>query len=166
MYKDKEQFIIYLKKYLNKYVKKLYFAEITTRELLKNISIGVIWGILILKIKNFFETEGSLYISEFLQEYNYIIDNLDRYIEEKYVNINNKKIIIQTREIVKNSAMYQEKNNNINLDIDSKKIKEEVNNRFNIIEKCFLGQNYELRIEKVFRKIGSKFFYDLEQDFL
>ena len=35
-----------------------------------------------------------------------------------------------------------------------------------IIKKCFLGQNYDLRIEKVFRKIGSKFFYELEQDFL
>lgn len=166
MYKNKEQLNIFLKKYLIKYVKKLYFSEITNRELLKNISIGVTWEILILRTKEFFENEGVLYMSEFFQDYNYIIDNLDKYIEEKYVNINNKKIIIQTREIVKNSAMYQEKNNNINLDIDTKKIKEELNNRFNIIEKCFLGQNYDLRIEKVFRKIGSKFFYDLEQDFL
>lgn len=166
MYKNKEQFIIFLKKYLLKYLKRLYFAEITNRELLKNISIGVIWEILILKTKEFFENERLLSMSEFFQEYNYIIDNLEKYIEEKYVNLNNKEIIYQARKIVKDNAIYQEKNNEMIFDIDSKKIREKLNNKFHISEKCFLGQNYDLRIENVFRKIGSKFFYELEQDFL
>lgn len=67
MYKNKEQFIIFLKKYLLKYLKRLYFAEITNRELLKNISIGVIWEILILKTKEFFENERLLSMSEFFK---------------------------------------------------------------------------------------------------
>lgn len=166
MYKNKEQFIIFLKKYLLKYVKILYFAEITNRELLKNISIGVIWEILILKTKEFFENERLLSMSEFFQEYNYIIDNLEKYIEEKCVNLNNKEIIYQARKIVKDNAIYQEKNNEMIFDIDSKKIREKLNDKFHISKKCFLGQNYDLRIEKVFRKIGAKFFYELEQDFL
>ena len=166
MYKDKEQFIIFLKKYLLKYVKILYFAEITNRELLKNISIGVIWEILILKTKEFSENERLLSMSEFFQEYNYIIDNLEKYIEEKCVNLNNKEIIYQARKIVKDNAIYQEKNNEMIFDIDSKKIREKLNDKFHISKKCFLGQNYDLRIEKVFRKIGAKFFYELEQDFL
>mgnify|MGYP001852609667 FL=1 len=166
MYKNKEQFIIFLKKYLLKYVKILYFAEITNRELLKNISIGVIWEILILKTKEFFENERLLSMSEFFQEYNYIIDNLEKYIEEKCVNLNNKEIIYQARKIVKDNAIYQEKNNEMIFDIDSKKIREKLNDKFHISKKCFLAQNYDLRIEKVFRKIGAKFFYELEQDFL
>ena len=149
-----------------KYVKRLYFTEITNRKLLKNISIGVIWEILILKTKEFFENERLLSMSEFFQEYNYIIDNLEKYIEEKYVNLNNKEIIYQARKIVKDNAIYQEKNNEMIFDIDSKKIREKLNDKFHISKKCFLGQNYDLRIEKVFRKIGAKFFYELEQDFL
>ena len=143
MYKNKEQFIIFLKKYLLKYVKILYFAEITNRELLKNISIGVIWEILILKTKEFFENERLLSMSEFFQEYNYIIDNLEKYIEEKCVNLNNKEIIYQARKIVKDNEKYQEKNNEMIFDIDSKKIREKLNDKFHISKKCFLGQNYE-----------------------
>lgn len=71
---------------------------------MKNISIGLICGIFIFKIKNFFKNEGLLCSSGFLQEYIYIIDYL-----KKNINLNNKKIIYQIINIVKDNAIYQEK---------------------------------------------------------
>ena len=128
MYTGKESMVIFWKKRINRYIKQLYSLEITNRKLLRNISIGVVWGLCEEKTKYFFCNEQFVSF-ENKRDFNYIINKINIFIESNYIRTNNKEIICDVAKVTNTRSSVDD--SYIELDINSKKIKKKLNEKYN-----------------------------------